>query len=133
MDYRNDSANFDRNTILYGHSRVNGTMFGTLKNILKSDWINNKGNYIVRLSTLTENTLWQVFSVYTIPVESYYITIKFRNEDAFEEWTRIMLHRSQHNFNTTVDKNDKVLTLSTCHTSKQRVIMHAKLIKRTPR
>ena len=37
MDYRNDSINFDSNTILYAHSRINGTMFGSLKNIFNSN------------------------------------------------------------------------------------------------
>lgn len=31
MDYRNDINNLDRNTILYAHGRLNGTMFGSLK------------------------------------------------------------------------------------------------------
>ena len=36
MDYRNEVENFDRNTILYAHGRLNGTMFGSLKNIFES-------------------------------------------------------------------------------------------------
>lgn len=48
-------------------------MFGSLKNILKNGWLNNTNNYIVKLSTETENTLWQVFSVYHIPTTNDYI------------------------------------------------------------
>ena len=43
----------------------------------------NKDNHIVKFSTPTENTLWQVFSVYTIEAESYYITTDF-NDDSFK-------------------------------------------------
>ena len=57
MDYRNNAINFDQNTIIYAHSRYNGTMFGSLKNILSSSWYTNKNNYIIRLSTPTENTM----------------------------------------------------------------------------
>ena len=79
-DYRNNMTNFDKNTIIYGHGRLNNTMFGSLKTILNSKWYNNKNNYIIKFSTPTENTLWQVFSVYSIKAESYYITTKFSSD-----------------------------------------------------
>ena len=69
----------NKNTILYAHSRLDKTMFGSLSKVLKSSWYNNKDNHIIRLSTDTENTLWQIFSVYKIPEESYYITTNFNN------------------------------------------------------
>jgi len=130
MDYRNSSSNLSQNTIIYGHSRLDTTMFGTLKNILKTSWLNNKDNYIVKLSTKTENTLWQVFSVYTVPTENYYITTNFNNNIEYQNWLNTMIGRSEYNFNTTVNINDKILTLSTCYGSDKRVVMQAKLIKR---
>ena len=51
MDYRNNVNTFDQNTIIYAHSRVDGTMFGSLKNILNTDWYQNKDNHIIKLST----------------------------------------------------------------------------------
>ena len=57
MDYRNDTENLDRNTILYAHGMNNKTMFGSLRNILSSSWYNNTDNHIIKLSTPTENTL----------------------------------------------------------------------------
>lgn len=36
MDYRNDISNIDKNTILYAQSKLNKTMFGSLRNILTS-------------------------------------------------------------------------------------------------
>ena len=46
-DYRNDGFN-DKNTIIYAHSRLDKTMFGSLKNTLKQEWINDKENYIYK-------------------------------------------------------------------------------------
>jgi len=129
MDYRNSATNLSQNTIIYGHSRLDTTMFGTLKNILKTSWLNNKNNYIIKLSTATENTMWQVFSVYTVPNENYYITTNFNNNIEYENWLDTMINRSEFNFNTTVNTNDKILTLSTCYGSNKRVVMQAKLIK----
>ena len=51
MDYRNDTVNYDKNTILYAHGMNNKTMFGSLRNILSSSWYNNTDNHIIKLST----------------------------------------------------------------------------------
>ena len=134
MDYRNDAVNFNQNTIIYAHSRLTGSMFGSLKNILNSSWYTNKENHIIRLSTPTENTMWQVFSVYTIPKESYYITPSFNSTEAYGEFLNTMKIRSEVDFSAEVNTNDKILTLSTCKDNfGNRVVMHAKLIKRESR
>ena len=134
MDYRNDAVNFNQNTILYAHSRLTGSMFGSLKNILNSSWYTNKDNHIIRLSTPTENTMWQVFSVYTIPKESYYITPNFNSNEAYQEFLNTMKSRSEVEFSAEVNTNDKILTLSTCKDNfGNRVVMHAKLIKKESR
>ena len=38
MDYRNNPSSFDKNTIIYAHSRVDGSMFHTLRNVVKESW-----------------------------------------------------------------------------------------------
>ena len=129
-DYRNDLNNLSYNTIIYGHGRLDTTMFGSLKNILKSNWYNNKDNHIVKLSTPQENTLWQVFSVYTIEAESYYIRTQFQSSTEFKDFITTLKNRSEVSFNAPVDENDKILTLSTCQDNYgHRVVLHAKLIK----
>lgn len=134
MDYRNDAKNFDQNTIIYAHSRYNKTMFGSLKNILSSSWYNNKNNHIIRMSTPTENTMWQVFSVYTIQAESYYITPNFSDTNSYQTFLNTLKSRSEVQFSANLNTNDKILTLSTCQDNfGHRVVMHAKLIKRETR
>ena len=39
-------------------------------------------------------------------------------------------NRSKFDFNTTVSSTDQILTLSTCHDDKTKIVLHAKLIKR---
>ena len=134
MDYRNNAVDFNQNTIIYAHSRYNGTMFGSLKNILNSSWYTNKENHIIRLSTPTENTMWQVFSVYTIAKESYYITPSFSTTESYQEFLNTIKGRSEVDFSGMVNTNDKVLTLSTCKDNfGNRIVMHAKLIKKETR
>lgn len=130
LDYRNNKNIIDKNTIIYGHSRADKTMFSTLLNALNYDWYTNKDNHIIRISTEQENTLWQIISVYKTPIESYYIKTNFKSDDEYEEFLKTIIQRSIHNFKTEYNKEDKILTLSTCYSKDIRMVIHAKLIKR---
>ena len=127
LDYRNNGFN-DKNTIIYGHGRINGTMFGSLKDTLKSSWQNNKDNYIIKISTEKENSIWQIFSVYKIATTSDYLQTTF-SDNEFESFINLIKGRSSYNFETNVTNEDKVLTLSTCYNDNDKMVVHAKLIK----
>ena len=133
MDYRNDTINYDRNTILYAHGMNNKTMFGSLRNILSSSWYNNTNNHIIKLSTPTKNTLWQVFSVYHIETTNDYIKTEFQTDAEYQTFLDMLKERSAVEFDTTLNTTDKILTLSTCYNKTDKVVMHAKLIKREAR
>ena len=130
MDYRNNKTDFDKNTIIYAHGMINNIMFGTLRKILTNGWLNNKENYVVKLSTESENTLWQIFSVYKIPTTNDYIQVNFVNNKEFLNFGNMLIERSEHNFNTLINEDDKILTLSTCYNDSEKLVLHAKLIKR---
>lgn len=130
LDFRNKYTD-NKNTIIYAHGRTDTTMFGSLKNILKSDWLDNKDNYVVKISTPEENTLWQVFSVYHIKTTSDYIRTDFDNDEDFLKFTKMLTERSKYNFNVEILCNDQILTLSTCYNDFEKMVMHAKLIKRS--
>ena len=133
MDYRNDTINYDKNTILYAHGMNNKTMFGSLRNILSSSWYNNTNNHIIKLSTPTENTLWQVFSVYHIETTNDYIQTEFASDEEYQSFLDMLKGRSAVTFDTSLNTTDKILTLSTCYNKTDKVVMHAKLIKREAR
>lgn len=129
MDYRNNINTLDKNTILYAHSRVNGTMFGSLKNIMNNDWYNNKLNHVIKLSTENVNTLWQVFSVYITSVTNDYLQIDFNSDESYYDFLKELQEKSAYTFDVSLNHLDKILTLSTCFKENERVVMHAKLIK----
>ena len=133
LDYRNDKNLSNKNNILYAHSRLDKTMFGSLSKTLKSNWYNNKDNHIIRLSTETENTMWQIFSVYKIPEETYYITTNFNSDSDYQKFLNTIKERSIHNFSTNLTTEDKILTLSTRYSDTERTVVHAKLIERSPK
>ena len=130
LDYRNRLQNEEKNTIIYAHARYDGTMFGTLRNVLKTSWQKNTNNHVVKLSTEYENTLWQVFSVYQIPQTSDYLRIQFSSENDYIAFLNTLKSRSVYNFNTSINENDRIITLSTCHNKNDRIVLHAKLIKK---
>ena len=130
LDFRNNYTD-NKNTIIYAHGRTDTTMFGSLKNILKSDWLKNEDNYVVKIATPHEISLWQVFSIYRIPTTSDYIKTEFKSDDDFIDFTKMLIARSAYSFNTSVLEDDKILTLSTCYNDFEKVVMHAKLIKKS--
>lgn len=133
-DYRSDLKNFKNNTVIYGHGRVDNVMFGTLEKTLKKSWYTNKENQIIKMSTPYENTLWQVFSIYTIKAESYYLTHNFENDESYQKFLDTITKRSIYDFGVDMTTNDKVLTLSTClNYDGDRIVVHAKLIQRQAR
>ena len=127
LDYRNNINDLSRNTVLYAHGAMNNTMFGSMRWTLKPSWYNKKNNRYITVLTPDKKMIWEVFSVYTIEPESYYITTKF-NDSEFEQFINIIKSRSINDFGVGVGNNDKILTLSSCYDKTKRMVMHAKLI-----
>ena len=126
--YQNKMDGQDQNIVIFGHNMRDGSMFGTLKNILKKKWYNNKENLNIKLVTEQGTYNYQVFSIYQTPAEDYYIQTDF-SDDEFSNFLKEIKKRSIKNFNIDVNKKDKILTLSTCSmTGKERVVLHAKRI-----
>jgi len=128
-DYKNKFDGTDKNIIIYGHNRRDGSMFYTLKNILNEEWYETEENLKVNLITENEKATYEVFSVYQIEAESYYIQTNFKNNDEYEKFIDTITNRSKKDFNIAVTIEDSILTLSTCaNNNKYRVVLHAKKV-----
>ena len=132
LDYRNNLTN-GKNTILYAHGRINTTMFGSLNKILTNGWTKDANNYIIKISTVEESSLWQIFSAYHLPTTNDYIQTDFRSDEEYGKFLNTMKDRSMFDFRTTISNTDRILTLSTCYNEFEKMVVHAKLIKRIPR
>ncbi len=122
-DYRNRIDGEDNNLIIYGHETHDGSMFGSLSNLLEEDSINNN-NLVINFITTSGAKQYQVFSIYTIKPEEHYITTEFKKNE-FEEFKKEMKERSKYKVD--IDISDKnIITLSTCanHGAK-RLVVHA--------
>ena len=133
MDYRNNKEEFDLNTIIYAHGRLNRTMFGSLRNVVKKNWYTNKNNYIVKISTENENSLWQVFSTYQIKTTTDYLQVDFSSDEEYMSFLNMIKDRSIYDYKVDLTAQDKIITLSTCHNDTDKIVLHAKLIKREKR
>ena len=126
-DYKNKFDNTDKNIVIYGHNMRDDSMFGSLKNILNSDWYDDEENTNITLYTENEKSIYRVFSVYKIENEDYYIKTEFSNDNEFEQFIKTLKKRSIKDFNIDVVKDDSILTLSTCaNNNKYRIVLHAK-------
>lgn len=130
MDYHNKLDGNDKNIVIYGHNNKDGSMFGTLKNILDETWYKNENNHTINLVLEDKVLTYQVFSTYSIKVEDYYINTIFKSNNEYKKFIKTIKDRSIYDYNVSVDENDNILTLSTCTgNGKMRVVLHAKLEK----
>ncbi|MDQ0557984.1 class B sortase [Paraclostridium ghonii] len=129
LDFQNDNFN-DSNTILYGHSMRNGTMFGQLKKF-KDEQFFNKYNTIY-LSKPDGNILkYKIFSAYITDSRNIYNKTSFDSNEDFNSFLDKTKKDSLFKSPVNVDSNDKILTLSTCsyEFDNARMVVHAKLIQ----
>ena len=132
LDYRSSIDPLDMNTIIYAHGRVDGTMFGSLKNVLTSEW-KKQEQYYIRVSTLSYNYLFEIFSAYYIPTTTDYLNTNFSNKQEYEEFLKKIQSRSMIRFDTSVTTANKIITLSTCYNNYEKMVVHGKLIKQEKR
>ena len=122
-DYHNKLDGSDQNIIIYGHNMRDGSMFGTLPSVLKKNW-NNKITFITEDNTYN----YQVFSVYEIDDEDYYLKTSFN--DDYDEFIKKLKLRSKYNYNVDITDTKQIITLSSCIGNNQkRIVLHAKLIE----
>jgi len=122
-DYKNKLDGTDKNIVVYGHNMKDNSMFGSLKNILNEEWYNNEENYVIDFITENEEQKYQVFSIYKIENEDYYIDTEFK------KFVKTLKDRSIKDFGIEVTEEDSILTLSTCaNNNEYRVVLHAKRI-----
>ena len=126
MDYKNQFDGTDKNIVIYGHGRLDGSMFGSLKKVLDEEWYSNKDNLTIRLITKKSKVIeYKIFSVYKIKEEEYYINTKF-DDNSFDEFVKTIKKRSIHQYEENMSQVNQVLTLSTCTiVDGYRFVVHA--------
>ena len=125
-NYVNKFDGTDKNISIFGHNMRNNSMFGTMNNMLTEDWLNNEENRKVILATKDSVDYYQVFSVYKIKPEEYYLKNSFESNSDYLKFLNTLKSRSIKNFGVELSVESKILTLSTCtNDNKERIVLHA--------
>ena len=128
-DMRNKVDGSDKNLIIYGHNRKDNSMFGSLRYALEEEWCNNQENRKIVFITKDAKYMYEIFSVYTVKDENYYITTDFTTDLEYENFIKELKNRSFYNFKKEINKDNQILTLSTCNIKNHKTVIHAKLTK----
>lgn len=128
LDYRNILDGSNRNTILYGHNRLDGSMFGTLNKALNGDWL--QSNKYLYFNTLDTFNTYIVFSAYSINAKDFKNNTSFSSIESYQNYINEIKSKSIVDLGIEVNSDDQILTLYTCALNNvDRTIVHAKLIQ----
>ena len=128
-DYNNNLEDLDKNTIIYGHNRLNDSMFAELEKALDKDWYENEENRYIIFSTKYNDYIGEIISIYKIKASDFSANYNYTDEE-FLNYIADIKSKSIYDFETDVDVSDKIVTLYTCDkTSENRIILQAKLIE----
>ena len=88
---------------------------------------NDDNNYIIKLYTRTQSTIWQIVSVYETKDKDHLQTT-FEDDSDIEKYIDSMLKNTQIKFKGYAKTDDKFLTLTT-NSKGTNLVIQAKLIK----
>ena len=128
MDFLNKPDYSDYNTIIYGHNMRNGTMFGSLKQLINDNAIIEENPYFY-IFTEEKSYMYEIFAVYITRADSQTYEL-IDSSEAQEEYLKYIDKTATWKSEKEVTGEDKVVTLSTCHGlhSNNRTIVHGVLI-----
>lgn len=125
MDCVNSIDFKDQNTILYGHNVKSGHVFNPLNKYRDEKYVEDNPYIIV--DSLEERFVYEIFAVYEANQYEDYRLPSYDEEDFEQFISRI----EEKNFldRQLPNKDDKILTLSTCSDIDDRMVVQAKLVK----
>ena len=128
MDYRNYIHPLDKNIILYGHHMKDESMFRDLVLYKNKDFFYN--NDKINFSTIYQEGIWQVFSVYVTDTNFDYLITNFSRDEDYINYINTLKAKSIFKKDISINKEDCILTLSTCsyEFENARTVIHAKYI-----
>ncbi|MBR2327187.1 MAG: class B sortase [Clostridia bacterium] len=133
--FAHTEVNFEHpnpNNMFTGHARLDGSMFGSLRNIFKKSWYSNSSNHYVFITTETDELVFQIFSAYHTDIYSGYDRQIFTYEKQFDNWVKNVVQSNEVaalDYGATTE--DIIITLNTCNGAFgtiERIAVHAKLV-----
>lgn len=131
VDYRNNLLDLSQNTVLYGHSVGDQTMFDDLHQYLNQTFYDN--HQTIAFDTKYHQYEIKVLSAFSTDTHDNYIQTDFRNEHEYKQFIKETKNKSKIKTDISVKPQDKIITLSTCEDafsrSDKRIVVVGKLIE----
>lgn len=113
----------DCHTILYGHNMKDLSMFGSLKKYKTEGFYEENPYFTIYTNDMAYR--YQIFSYRDVPQTDAVYTVGFQPDDEFQKFISGMIQHSYQDTEVSVEKEDKVVTLSTCSVEGMRFVVHA--------
>lgn len=128
MDFRNEADFTDRNTFIYGHNMLDGTMFASLSRYSEADYRRQHPNLL--LVTPTGSYSLQVFAGSVVPGNSDIYQLSYRDDEEFSAYLEKVRAMSEFASDLDVTEADRIVSLSTCayHYEDARYVLFCKLV-----
>lgn len=116
LDFRNNAETLEGHSIIYGHNMNDGSMFGNvLKYYQYEDGSFLKKHPYIYTYSLSEVSIWKVFSVYETTTKENYIQTHFESKEEYYQFIKDLHNKSFFDTDVILKETDDVLTLSTCY------------------
>ena len=128
VDYLNNPAFTDQNTVIYGHNMGRPGMFYELT-AFRDQAFADEHRYLT--ITLPHQTLtYQIFSLYVTEPDYDYRTVNYPTTEGYQDFLDRVIDRSLIATDATVTTEDRIVTLSTCvyDFDDARMAVHAVLV-----
>ena len=103
----------------------NLSMFGRLKQYRTTEGYYEDNRYFT-IYTPDQIFRYEIFAWYEADAADPVYQVEFTDEEAFGAFVDQMLERRYRDTGVTADRQDKIVTLSTCSTEGKRLIVHGK-------
>lgn len=113
LDAANQPDFSDHNSVIYGHTMKNGTMFASLTNYETQEYYEE--HPVMYLLTADARYQIQIFAAGVVSLDARVWETEFETQDAFGLWLDTVSGLSLIKTNVVPDASDRVLTLSTCN------------------
>ena len=112
LDYRNNDLFMDRNTVIYGHHMMNGSMFGSLNLYKEQDFYDE---YPTMLLYTPDGDYLVELICGTVEDGNYeFVRFNFDDEDDFCSYIESRRSRSTFRSNVEIGPEDRIISLCTC-------------------
>jgi len=129
LDYRNDPDFSDRNSLIYGHESRTEDMFGVLKHYRRQAFYD--ANPVISIYTPERDYELVVFTGYLVDSGIESPPIRFRDDEAFEDYIARIRRLSFFSSDVEVTADDRIVSLCTCayDYTNARLIIVGKLVE----